>query len=1455
VGDEQGPLHDADPAPEPSRRDGAESAALGAGASPAPAVGDGIHDLLRGAGIRRLARTGQGDETQARLLLRLQGAAGNAAVGRLLRQVAPPTAASEPRPGRLIVDDQPAAGQIRKDEFMDLVNGAVLAVAEEELSDTIFSPKGCPWVEHWVSYYRERSASEVEQALMSYAPEARSAATPQEAVQAVAEHVRAGFVQWLQTGGLPAEAAAAVSAPAPVPPSSPVGPTAPSETRRSRGPLARVAARSADLTTTAGASSGLGPGRPLGGAERRVASAFAADVGDVRIHDDAAGADVATAAGAHAVAVGSHIAFADNRYMPGTMVGDALLAHELAHVVQQRSGWSLEGDLADLERDADVTAAGALARVIAGPGVAAVHPGRRSRLALQRCGDNVFIPPQPAQRSYDEVIAGLRRVADHKRAVAAGQAVEDPDLLATESTLMDELRRMGVRLEAVEVMNRLLADPTVDLRRVRGRMVQIPGGEVHWGEKYSLQAQLDYVPPGRNVEYEWRWKAGHNEDEFQFGQAPNRSSHDKINISEGFWLTERDGRVGASRKLEVTAKVYLGKETVEQTTLSTGEISIAEERVPNPLTLAADPTVPIVGGRVNFTVADWAPEWTRHELTWEVDGNTLASDTVGFQHAFATPGRHNVALHVNSVRRSFGIRERHHLTDGSLDLTVQDVTQASQEMLDVMRPGTAMLPGTRALEQSLVTSIAEIERHAAEGGEQRDYWIERLKVQRKRLATLREHAYDLGRSEDMPADPAALTSGHAYNGPIPAVLSMPSGAGVQPLTIHVSVHQEGGQWVSRLIDVTSKDVFDREGRGGTPLEAHRAAFRAWINDHPYPRGGTVTYRFPAAGWDVPTTFKTKDTAWDTAVAWLDGIVTVGGYIAAGLLLMAPEATVTKWLGYTILTLSVARSGIAIYENLNSGIELTDPRNVLEGISILTSFLGVGGSALRSAGIRTINPAMFRAGNWVIMTGLATDAATVVVVAAEGLDELRAVQADPTLDEGQKGAAIVRLIGTLGLRTLLFVQSNKQLFKNGISASDFVYRDPRMSARVGPAGEIQLSQGSRLDLAVEFRRAGDAFGAEVVSRGRIADREILDRHTMLGWLRTLPPADATSLSSRVSTATMARLQGISAGEALAALNHVNDDALFNRLVGVYGAARTQAMAPGVGRIVTSLAGDRAQIGLIGDIAALEQTGKVVGLEQWVGQTAPRGVNPASPPAARAEQAADVRRLTGELSALKAVAAQEAANPNTIVRFNPSPPRVAGQPTPASFDIHVEPRVAAGAGGAAAPTRMIEVETVEGAIGGSRDLHGAISHAGTKLPLEFRRGGAVPPPRPGAALPTASVEAGVVVPQWPLPTYPPAATGAPRPAGRTTTFAGDGSYVQDFGGGRTRTGSVITDLLADMNGRPRPDGTRGPSPTDASGAPYLDRINIIDGSTGRVVATIVNDPAPGGVRAPRHSWRRP
>jgi len=73
---------------------------------------------------------------------------------------------------------------------------------------------------------------------------------------------------------------------------------------------------------------------------------FSHDFSRVRVHTDSRAAESARAVGAPAYTVGRDIVFGAGRYEPGTDHGRRLLAHELAHVVQQANSAAFSGVLA-----------------------------------------------------------------------------------------------------------------------------------------------------------------------------------------------------------------------------------------------------------------------------------------------------------------------------------------------------------------------------------------------------------------------------------------------------------------------------------------------------------------------------------------------------------------------------------------------------------------------------------------------------------------------------------------------------------------------------------------------------------------------------------------------------------------------------------------------------------------------------------------------------------------------------------------------------------------------------------------------------------------------------------------------------------------------------------------------------------------------------------------------------
>jgi hypothetical protein len=157
----------------------------------------------------------------------------------------------------------------------------------------------------------------------------------------------------------------------------PVADGAPAPGRRARtdalsAPVAQAKLAPAATATTAALDAPTGGGEALPAPlQERMERSMGADFSAVRVHQD----DRAASVGAEAYARGTDIHVAPGRYAPGDSEGQRLIAHELAHVVQQGEGrvsapqgkgGALHQDPA-LEAEADAVAA----RVIDGAPVAA----------------------------------------------------------------------------------------------------------------------------------------------------------------------------------------------------------------------------------------------------------------------------------------------------------------------------------------------------------------------------------------------------------------------------------------------------------------------------------------------------------------------------------------------------------------------------------------------------------------------------------------------------------------------------------------------------------------------------------------------------------------------------------------------------------------------------------------------------------------------------------------------------------------------------------------------------------------------------------------------------------------------------------------------------------------------------------------------------------------------------
>jgi hypothetical protein len=136
-----------------------------------------------------------------------------------------------------------------------------------------------------------------------------------------------------------------------------------------RSPLAREAEQGAGILPDGTVHSDVqskidatrGAGTTLDSSVAGRMSESLGDLSDVRVHTDDTADMLNRSVSARAFATGTDVYFAQGEYSPGSASGDKLIAHELAHVVQQR-GASSSGPLSvsqpgdAMEREADTVA-------------------------------------------------------------------------------------------------------------------------------------------------------------------------------------------------------------------------------------------------------------------------------------------------------------------------------------------------------------------------------------------------------------------------------------------------------------------------------------------------------------------------------------------------------------------------------------------------------------------------------------------------------------------------------------------------------------------------------------------------------------------------------------------------------------------------------------------------------------------------------------------------------------------------------------------------------------------------------------------------------------------------------------------------------------------------------------------------------------------------------------------
>ena len=328
------------------------------------------------------------------------------------------------RPHALVVEDNApslASGQMRKTEFLNLLQSSTCATADAVLEAVGHSTQGCPYIKKWLAHYRGTDAQHLTRAIHKYAPETIRARSAHEAIALVNHRVQRAALSWAKTGkvsdlpeGIQEEMGGggllgAVSGfvhsgfgkgllgflGGGKKESGTGGKAEKGVQRKSRDGAA------AGVHDAAAVKEQLGSGHSLDGqVQSQMSAAFGYDFAGVRVHTDAKAGELSGQLNARAFTIGSDLAFAGGEYKPGTLIGDALIAHELAHVVQQGGGTQAGtaqnksaslNDESSLEQDADRSAVGAMVSAWTGAkkGLTEIGanalPRLKSGLKLQKC--------------------------------------------------------------------------------------------------------------------------------------------------------------------------------------------------------------------------------------------------------------------------------------------------------------------------------------------------------------------------------------------------------------------------------------------------------------------------------------------------------------------------------------------------------------------------------------------------------------------------------------------------------------------------------------------------------------------------------------------------------------------------------------------------------------------------------------------------------------------------------------------------------------------------------------------------------------------------------------------------------------------------------------------------------------------------------------------------------------
>ncbi len=506
----------------------------------------------------------------------------------------------------VIADDALATlptGHERRNAFMDALGLALERMVDEEMRGTALEGRGCPIIEHYVDYYRAQPLHNVRRAAARFSgltqPPRDAHALRRAIVARTRQHLRA----WRRTGELPRLPGLSL----PALDESVLDAVFGDERgegvqRKADGPAA------ATPHSPLGALATLGPGAPLPARTRgQLEPHVPQGLGGVRVHTDARAAALTSHENAHALTVGEHIAFAPGAFQPGTLQGDALLAHEIAHTVQQRRPRS--AGRGALEHDADRFAMNAMlgrrASIAGGAGGAAMQ--------YWRCGSEpTFDWRGEAEETTTDATARIRELQAELERLSAGDMTPETQARITElqdqiTDELDRLRGAGIQTDVVSLMRSI--GQGEDILQLTGRIEGTEPTNLDFGERRQLRLSLDWVPQGTDVRVGWLAWIETTATTSPPVSAPT-GDMDKV-LNETFWrsyeLQARQNRLAggpALPRVRIMAHVFVSNDRNPAAQITSEWLSVGSD-VPDTTTIAS-PRIFTMNPEASLT-----SEWTR----------------------------------------------------------------------------------------------------------------------------------------------------------------------------------------------------------------------------------------------------------------------------------------------------------------------------------------------------------------------------------------------------------------------------------------------------------------------------------------------------------------------------------------------------------------------------------------------------------------------------------------------------------------------------------------------------------------------------------------------------------------------------------------------------------------------------------------------------------------------------